>query len=262
MNMKKKNNYRQLVKKHYKQEAKTKGLSLTSTMHDIATREMEIRVIASYLKNGDTCLEVGCGNGAASVEISKIKKIHLTAVDFSTDLISLAKAQSKKGIKGEIHFAQKDVLTLKEKEVYDVVFTERCIINLLSPDDQRRALENMARALKKGGRLLLLEAFADGLTELNTARREIGLEPIPPAYHNLHLKRDDVVKFLAREDLRLAEENNFLSSYYFGSRVLYPALAKLGKKEVVYNSRFADFFRYLPPYGNYSHIKILFFRKK
>lgn len=120
----------------------------------------------------------------------------------------------------------------------------------------------MTAALVKGGLLVLLEAFVDGLNSLNRARSEVGLPSNPPAYHNLLLDADVVREYLGTCGMKFEEENNFLSGYYFGSRVLYPALAKLAKKKVVYNNAFGQYFASLPPKGNFSHIKALVFKKK
>lgn len=254
--------YRKLVKEHYKKEAFSEGISATSSMRDVTTRKAEVAELLSYLKPGDVCLEVGCGNGASSIEIAQKMRLNMTCIDFSTDLITLAKQQSTKGVKGKIAFREQDVLKLEDKGKYTAVFTERCIINLMAWEDQKEALTRMARALKKKGRLILLEAYKDGNIELNRAREEIGLPPIPPAYHNLHLEKDKVIETLKGEGLELKDENKFLSTYYFGTRVLYPAFAKLAGKDVVYNSAFGAFFAQLPPVGNYAHIQILAFTKK
>ena len=254
-------NYKILVKKHYRKEAKEKQLSLSCTMADLNTRRLEMENIISHLKDGERCLEVGCGNGVASIVISKKKKIDLTCIDFFPEMIVLAKKQPVKGIKGKIRFERQDILEFKTKNYFDTVFTERCVINLLKWSEQKKALKNMAAALKKGGKLILLEAFSDGLGELNRARQEVGLEKIKPAYHNLHLDKKSVVGYLAEEGLEFIAENNFLSSYYFGSRVIYPAIAKANNKEIKYNSSFVNFFSFLPPCGNYSHIKTLVFKK-
>lgn len=253
--------YRDLIKKHYQKEAKEKQLSLSCTMADLNTRRLEIENIISYLKDGERCLEVGCGNGIASIAISKNKKLDLTCIDFSSEMIALAKKQSIKEIQGKIRFEKQDILEFKTKNYFDTVFTERCIINLLKWSEQKKALKNMAGALKKGGKLILLEAFSDGLEELNRARQEVGLEKIKPTYHNLHLNKESVIRYLAEQGLEFIAENNFLSSYYFGSRVIYPAIAKANKKEIKYNSSFVNFFSFLPPCGNYSHIKTLVFKK-
>ena len=260
--MARKTGYQRIVKAHYRKEAKEHGLSLSATMHDATTRRLEIETLLSYLKEGDRVLEIGCGNGSASIEIGRAKKLGMTCIDFSPDLVALAKKQSTKWIRGSISFRKQDILQLSEKPIYDVVFTERCIINLLDWNDQKEALRRMARTLKKNGRLILLEVYKDGNDELNRARREVGLPEIPPAYHNLHLVKEKVVAYLAEQGLKLKEESNFLSTYYFGTRVLYPALAKAANKDIIYNSAFGDFFSKLPPVGNYSHIKLLVFIKK
>jgi ubiquinone/menaquinone biosynthesis C-methylase UbiE len=260
--MARKNEYQQVVREHYRQEAEVHGFAPTATMADVTTRAKEIAALLSHLKTGDRCLEVGCGNGAGSLQIARTKKLSMTCIDFSTDLIQLAMKQPKSGVKGKLRFRQQDVLDLEEKAVFDVVFTERCIINLLDWNDQKEALRRMARALRKGGRLLLLEAYKDGLETLNRARQELGLPAIPPAYHNLHLDRAAVTEFLNGENLDFKAEDNFLSSYYFGTRVLYPALARAGGRDVIYNSVFGSFFATLPPTGNYAHIKLLVFRKR
>jgi len=254
--------YKSLVNEHYKKQAEEHNLALTSTMPDQNIRKKEIENIVKYLKDGERCLEVGCGNGAASIMISKICKLHLLSIDSTKEMIELAQQQSKKEIKGELSFKHQSVLELEDKDDFDTVFTIRCIINLMNWEDQKIALENMSRRVKKNGKLVLLEAFSDGLEELNQARKEMGLEIIPPAYHNLHLKKELVIEYLLKKGLELVEENNFLSTYYFGTRVIYPALAKANNVDMVFNSKMDSFFSYFPAYGNFAHIKILVFKKE
>src|SRR3989344_4676769 len=105
----KKEDYQELVREHYRKEAKEHGDKTTSTMADKITRQREINALISYLKDGDTCLEVGCGNGAGSVAIARAKKVNMTCVDFSPELLALAKKQPTKGIRGKISFRQLDV---------------------------------------------------------------------------------------------------------------------------------------------------------
>jgi ubiquinone/menaquinone biosynthesis C-methylase UbiE len=254
--------YRALIRSHYREQALTEGLGPTSSMKDLITRRAELAEVISYLKDGDSCLEVGCGNGFASIEIGKAKNVLMTCIDSSHDLIELARKRSKQGVRGRIDFMEQDILRFESVKKYDVVFTIRCVINILDWSDQREALRRMAQVIRKHGRLILLEAYKDGKEQLNRAREEIGLPAIPPAYHNLHLDKQKVVRHLTANGLVLQQENNFLSSYYFGSRVLYPALAKIANRDVIYNGAFTKFFAGLPPIGNYSHIKILAFTKK
>jgi len=254
--------YKSLVNEHYKKQAKEHNLALTSTMPDQNIRKKEIENMVKYLEDGEKCLEIGCGNGAASVMISKICKLHLLSIDSTKEMIELAQHQSQKEIKGELSFKHQSILELDEKEEFDTVFTIRCIINLMNWEDQKISLENMSKRVKNQGKLILLEAFSDGLEELNQARKEMGLESIPPAYHNLHLKKDQVIECLEENNLKLVEENNFLSTYYFGTRVIYPALAKANNIDTVFNSKIDSFFSHFPSYGNFAHIKILVFKKE
>jgi len=253
--------YRDLVTKRYFEEAQQSELSLKSTMPDSNTRRLEIENILKYINENDSCLEIGCGNGAASIEISKIKTLDLTSIDDNEEMIKLAKKQPSNEIKGKIQFQRLNVLNLEFQETHDTIFSIRCLVNLMIWEDQKKALQKMAKAVKKGGKLILLEAFSDGLDELNQARKELGLENIPPAYHNLHLNKELVIPHLQENNMNLIKEDNFLSSYYFGSRILYPALAKANNVEIVKNSKIDKFFSYFTPIGNFSHIKILAFQK-
>jgi len=254
--------YHKVVKKRYDEEAQTSELSLKSTMPDLNTRRLEIQSLIKHLDDDESCLEVGCGNGAASLEISKIKKINLLSTDINQEMIKLANKQSNNYVKGSIEFRQCSVLDLDFDEAFDTVFSTRCVINLMLWKDQKVALEKMARSIKNNGKLILLEAFSDGLDELNEARSEFELGTISPAYHNLHLKKEDVISVLGKHNCVLEDEDNFLSSYFFGSRVIYPALSKALDIKMKKNSKIDLFFSNMPSIGNFAHIKILKFRKK
>lgn len=259
--MKKNQSWRNLVNKHYNKQADQYKISTLSTMPDQNVRKLEIQNILKYLNDYDRCLEVGCGNGTTTCIISETKALDVLAVDANAKMIKLAKSQNTSKIKGTITFVRKDILNLKFKEEFDVTYTIRCVINLLDQKTQLLALTNLANSVKVGGKLILLEAFEDGLQELNQARKEVGLEDIPPAYHNLHLKKDKVIKHLSKLGFQLIGEDNFLSSYYFYTRVIYPALAKANSVDVVFNSKISEFFTTQLPYGNFAHIKILYFQR-
>ena len=95
----------------------------------------------------------------------------------------------------------------------------------------------------------------------DAAREEIGLDRIAPGSDALPLDRDKAASALTSCGLGLSGEFNFLSTYDFFSRVLYPALARASGKPIVDNSAFVSFFSMLPAVGNYSDTKILVFSK-
>ncbi len=151
-----------------------------------------------------------------------------------------------------------------ENGSFDLVYSERCLINILDWEGQKKALGEIHRVLRPGGHYLMVECFTDGLENNNRARRELGLPDIQGAYHNRYIQKE---LFLTALEGRLEAldpasldryargysfRGNFLSSHYFVSRVLYPAVLK---GELVRNSEFVKFFSFLPPIGNYSAIQ-------
>ncbi len=78
----------------YRSEAKKHGGAGTSTIQDMRTRKLEMDALFSYLRDGLKVLEVGCGNGFVARTMVDQFDIDLDAIDFSPDLIALAKQRS------------------------------------------------------------------------------------------------------------------------------------------------------------------------
>lgn len=250
------------IKQYYKEQAEKFGIDGRSTISDKNTRNLEIDALLKYIEDNKKILEIGCGNGYTAKEIIQKKKINLTAIDFSEDLIKIAKKQPLYNTKGQVLFDIGDAAKLNfPGESFDIIFTERCLINLLTWGNQKKALSEIHRVLKIEGFFIMLEAFTDGWENINKLREEFALKKIPQPSHNLFFEKEKLLKFM-RPKFKFLKEDNFLSTYYFGSRVLYPVLLKLTMgKEPDYNSRFNGFFAEMPPCGNYSSIKIMVFKK-
>jgi len=250
------------IKQYYKTQAEKFGTDGRSTISDINTRNIEIGAILRYIKDNKKVLEIGCGNGYTAKMLVQKKKINLISIDFSEDLIKLAKKQAIGDAIGKVVFDVGDATSLKFlDDSFDIIFTERCLINLITWENQKKALLEIYRVLKKGGIFVMLEAFTDGWQNLNEAREEFCLKTISQSPHNLFFDKEKVVSFI-KDKFEFLEENNFLSTYHFGSRILYPLLLKLTTgKEPKYDSRFNAFFADVPAYGNYSSTKIMVFKK-
>ena len=265
--------YSDYILAHYRREAEAHGADASSTMRDQTTRGREIASVQRVLEHlsgqgaaiQDT-LDIGCGNGyLLSVLRKKWPSVALTGLEYTPEMVALARAREVK----DCALVQGDVRKIPFKDrSWDVVITERCIINVMDRDDQATSLREVARVLRPGGHFLCVEAFTDGLTDLNAARAELGLEPVPMAHHNMWFDKDwflstiapdfEVVDFAATGDATLPSPN-FLSSHYFISRALYPAITK---REVLYNTHLVKFFSFLPPMGNYSPIQFYVLKKK
>jgi SAM-dependent methyltransferase len=245
----------------YRSEATKHGAAGTSTIQDIRTRTLEIEAIFGYLNDGMHVLEVGCGNGYVAEQLVRTFAIDLDAFDYSEDMIAIAKTRDLAGLKGTVSFSQKDILDLDSHDSYDLVFSERCLQNLATWDDQKKGLDNICRSLKKGGVYIMLESFWTGLNNLNAARRELGLQEIPESWHNRFFVEDETITHMDSIGCDYVDQNCFLSGYYFGSRVLLPALLPEGRTATS-QSILNDYFSALPPAGDFSPMKILRFRRR
>ena len=249
------------IVKLYESEAKKHGEGGTSTIQDMRTRVLEMEALFSYVRDGMKVLEIGCGNGYVGEQLVRRFDVELDAFDFSHDMAKIAIARTLAGARGKARFSQGDVLKLDRASQYDLVFTERCIQNLATWDEQKDGLRRIVTALKTGGEYVMPESFWTGLNNLNAAREEVGLPPIPESWHNRFFDENDTRDWMAEMKCDFVEQNCFLSGYYFGSRVLLPAITPKDK-QVTSKSILNDFFCALPAAGDFCPMKILRFRKR
>lgn len=260
------NGYEATVSTHYEKVAEQHGLSETSTMEDVTTRRKEVEAITSLLDRlvqpSSGLLEVGCGNGVLlDVLRARYPSLPLTGRDFSEPMVRLAQSRNL----ADCDVAQGDVRSLDfEDDAFDIVVGERVIINLMDRAHQWEAFAEIARVLRPGGYYVCIEAFKDGLDSLNEARAELGLDPNTEAYHNLWFDEEELRREVEKHFELLDPEahggppQHFLSSYYFISRVVYPAVTRANIK---YNTHFVRFFADEPPRGTYAPIQLFLLRK-
>jgi ubiquinone/menaquinone biosynthesis C-methylase UbiE len=251
------------IQAFYEKEAKKHGTRPESTIQDGRTRRLEYEALSKHVLRGNRderqrkILEVGCGNGwIASTFCSKFDHLDIIAFDFSEALIAQARKQP-----GNAKFLVADVLNIWWEATFDLVYSVRALQNLVSWADQAKALSNIVRALRPGGEYIMCEGFVRGLDHLNEARAELGLPPIDEPWHNHFFDEGEVISQMEAENCAFVEEECFLSGYYFGSRVLLPALLRKPAKFVKSSSRLNDYFCALPPAGDFCPMKILRFAK-
>lgn len=268
--------YDQTILEHYKKEAIKNSDSPDATMADGRTRELETELISLFFRTAvDRLIEsgrsaesivvadFGCGNGYTLDILNQLDgRPEFIGYEYSPDLRKIA----------EQRFNNRSVqirpVDIRESqtiggEKIDIVICQRVIINLLDPEDQRVARDNIIRAVAHGGSLLFLECFTSGLAALNDARAEFGLPAISPAYHNLYLNDNffdvaDIKKWFAPSALI---HGNFLSTHYFVTRVLHPLA--LGSRGFQRNSPFTSFMSQAlgQNIGDFSPIKACAFSK-
>ena len=150
------------------------------------------------------------------------------------------------------------------RQIYDKVIVIRVIINLGNWECQRKALGECAHALRPNGLLLLSEATLQGWQRMNSFRREWGLPDIQMPPFNYYLDEQQVIAALSSE-MEFVGLENFSSTYYVGTRVIKPLLAKALPADIDVanpNMEWNRWFAQLPSAGDYGVQKLFVFRKK
>ena len=206
-----------------------------ATARDYNAKELEIKTIATSLKQEGTLIDLGCGNGHTLLSLAKaFEDWSLIGVDFSESLIKGANQllelhQSE--LRCRPQFVCDDALRFirdTESASVDCVLTERFIQNLPSSDVQRAVIREAYRMLRPGGRFLMCEGSEDGFDALNHLRSTVGLSVIPAISSDnvsaIRLKDADVEAFAANVvGFKLVQKLGS-SIYFIIARVLHPLL--------------------------------------
>jgi SAM-dependent methyltransferase len=186
---------------------------------DTVQREVEFSFIRKHLDTTARVLEVGCGNGFLTSRLRNLVGF-VDAFDYAENMVLQARR-----LVGEENnrFFHDNVLEPKNLQgPYDIILCVRVLINLKNLAEQRRALANMARALRPGGKLILLEGFNNGFSALTDLRGRLGLPPLTPAPINFYSSYDEFLPSV-RELFDIDEEFH-TGMFDFLTRVVYPLL--------------------------------------
>ena len=240
-----------------------------STTDDIWLRELEIQHISKTLskinlpENGNV-LDIGCGDGFSTISIAKkFPDIFFHGMDFSQNMITMANSRlERSGIKN-MDFQVGDVLELDQKfsKEFDAVITDRCLINLESLQLQKKAFSKIAKIIKNGGYYIGIENFMDGQNEMNKIRIGMDLPEIPIRWHNLFFSENDFIE-ITKENFKIVSVDNFSSSYYFATRIIYSKMCQMNGIDPDYNHEIHQLAINLPYFGNFSPIKCVVLQKK
>jgi ubiquinone/menaquinone biosynthesis C-methylase UbiE len=229
-----------------------------ATMNEQTLRLREIKAILKYLKDGNKVLDVGCGNGYSTLVFAEKRHLTITGLDFSPEMVRYAK-QNAEAFQGRnkknstVDFIEGDVLRLPfPAEHFDVVVSERCIQNLITWEEQRMAITNLANVLKPGGLLVMAECSFTGLDRLGRLLHSVGqehnIEGVVP-WHNLFFCDDLLVNDpTLRKLLLLLNIDHFASSYTLITRTMPSRLHFLA--------------RFVPPFGKFGYNQIFLWKRR
>lgn len=203
-----------------------------ATSPDFNLREVEIDYLARWMRDGQRVLDVGCGTGYTVLRHAAMFDAAFSGIDFVPEMVEHARLLAAEfETKKRVDFRVGDVTRLEESDgSFDVVVSERCLLNLPTRNDQWRAIGEIARVLRPGGLYLMLEGTLQGLQRLNDVRSRFGLDPIPdadPRYNWFSNKfdEDEMLPVALRSFRKLVQIQRF-GMYYLISRVIHPLLAR------------------------------------
>lgn len=230
--------------------------------NDLIAKAIEIEALSKFFRDGLDVMEFGCGNGITAMEMAKRYDIDLQAYDYSPEMVKAAQEfAASVGFPHRAIFSIGDITQPPSiGKAFDLVFTERMVINLAGWEQQQMAIRTLCGYLKPRGRLLLLENSVTGLENINRMRESAGLKAIAAPWHNVYLD-DYKVEKLNIEGCSLIQVVPYSATYYFLSRVVNAWLAQQEGKEPRYDAPVNQLALSLPAMGDLAQGKIWVFEK-
>ena len=218
------------IKEFWEEQAVKRGLSIQTGSFDFYLKLLEVDEILNWFskQNGKILkvLDVGCGTGYTICRLANFGNLDLYGVDYSQKIIDLAQRRRSrlgKANSGRVKFLVGDACSLPfEDESFDVVITERALINLADIRQQKKAIKGIWRILKEGGVCLSFEGYKQGFEAINQLRVKFGLEEIKETWSTSKLDKAIFFPFFKKYFIPKKEKDFGL--YYFISRVIYPLL--------------------------------------
>ena len=120
------------------------------------------RRVAEKLSPGSQVLEIAPGPGYFAIELAKVGGYPITAIDISHTFVEIARRNAmEEGV--DVDFRQGDAANMPfEPESFDFLLCRAAFKNFSRPV---RALEEMYRVLKPGGRALIIDLKRDASQE-------------------------------------------------------------------------------------------------
>lgn len=262
---------------HYANVAKQYGLSPQSTIEDQVIRDAETdffkKAISKILEKTPhlhrplRILDAGCGNGITIERLSKVfPRTEFVGLEFTPELHELClQRHSKLENKKNITFIKGDLREPHsfQGHPFDIIYSQRAVINILGKQKQVQALRNIASHLTEDGHYLLSESFYETWSSLNHARAEFQMGEVPISKHNLFLT-ESRLKTLEKCGMTEYHHNlgrHFLSTHFYLTRVLHPQISKRGDRAIA--PHFVKFFTegLGPNIGTYSPLQFRWFEK-
>jgi SAM-dependent methyltransferase len=221
------------IRRHWEDWSRA-GTDLAATTRTSTIKTLEIDAVARAIRRhhpgGSTLLEAGCGNGHNLVGLARaFAHLRVDGFDYIDAMAAGARELAEReGLSERVRVFAGNILATGEiaglGAAYDIVLSDRMLINLNSEALQERGVLALAALTKPGGLLLVLENFIDAFEHQNDAREAMGLSRRRPAEFNLFMDAERTIGVADGAGLRLLDVDEFGSLHDLLLYVLIPAV--------------------------------------
>ena len=269
------------IKNYWDKRSKKFVTNLKATTDNPTIKKLEVSAIYKAIKKtglhkkrGIEILEVGCGNGYNCFALYELlPDFKFTGLDYIHEMVKNAnriKSHSPQKY-SKITFHTGDIMDLERnkdlKNTYDIIFTDRCLINLNSTDLQLAGINQILKKLNRGGYFIMLENSVQNYARQNEVRKSVGLLERKPAKYNLFIDEAAIMPQI-KKSMRLISIDDFGSLHDI---ILYILIPLINKGAVDYNHPLlkatTDFSialseNYDNQFGNFGQNRLFLFHKK
>jgi predicted O-methyltransferase YrrM len=222
------------IKQHWRKWAEA-GVDLRATTKTVTIKQLEIAALVRAIRRSGMdqhpckVLEGGCGNGQNCIALARaLRHFTFDGFDYVDTMVQSARSlAATSGFSDRTRFVIGDLLDVATCDLlprYDIVFTDRAIINLNTEERQLQAISSLASRVSSGGLLLLLENFSETYDRQNDCRELLGLPRRTPAEFNRFLSGERVEAHVRGIGFDLIGVDDFGSLHDLLLYVLLPAV--------------------------------------
>lgn len=239
------------------------GGGVDATSRSAVFKILEVYALSKLLRNNSLVLDLGCGNGLNIQALLKtFMDCRFVGVDYSTSMIHEASLRAR----AIDDYRVMDVRDLEfDDDFFDFVMSDRCLINILDVEGQKKAIGEAFRVLRPGGYFLCLENFRGGKDNSNKLRVAYGLVERKDADFNLFLNEKWLFPFLKHIGFRVVAIEDFGALHDIACYCQAPGIygtefnyeSALVKNAVDATIKYRELYGHYPRLGSYGQNRLL-----
>jgi SAM-dependent methyltransferase len=260
------------IRDYWDKQIQEKGLETSATSFDFQLKNLEVYYISDFFRGflseggKSDILDLGCGTGYLGVVlVQSHPDLNYLGVDYSHSAIVYAnKRVDDLKLKGNIKFLEANAVGIDKLDLgfFDVVITERLLINLGSKENQIACVESIGNVLKPGGFWLMLEGTVEGWEKLNSFRKLYGLYEIGNHWTQTKIIEREFIPYLYKKGYSVVKRQCF-GMYYFLSRIVHPLAIRPEEPQYsdTFNEIAVEIAKHIPDFQEIGHLRCYILQK-